>query len=228
MPAAVFARECDMINPLMSMLPRSLPRPDRMRESLPRLLVTPSIGKVIPDLLIAVGIDDVPSALSSLTFLEATVLSVLANHPIVSCDDLLAILHIAPNVADRLLKRLLGTRLALRRRSGQLVPARIIQPNATRIFAVEVKLHRWREALAQALSYTRFANESYVVLDGTRYRDGNEIASVFASTGIGLVLQFDTSLELLVRAAPHLPIGPERFIALSKLARAKQRSASPS
>ena len=49
-------------------------------------------------------------------------------------------------------------------RSGGLKFSKALLRSIGNVVAVEAKLLRWRDALAQAISYLRFANESYVAL----------------------------------------------------------------
>jgi hypothetical protein len=54
------------------------------------------------------------------------------------------------------------------------------------IIAIEAKLTRWKKALNQAVSYLRFADESYVVLPQSHARKAIEAREDFRAAGVGL------------------------------------------
>ena len=68
------------------------------------------------------------------------------------------------------------------------------------IVAFELKLDRWREALEQAISYQKFANESYVVLDASRIKVTSDPIRECASRNVGFVILYrDDEMEILLR-----------------------------
>jgi|GEM_PF-2830332 len=80
-----------------------------------------------------------------------------------------------------------GGKVALRRNTHLL---------RSEVIAIELKLARWRDALAQALSYRLFANRVLVALDRTRATSVD--LQAFRSEGVGLVLVGPGKVETAV------------------------------
>ena len=70
-----------------------------------------------------------------------------------------------------------------------------------RVVAVEAKLVKWQEALAQATRNALFADYSYVVLDKSKANGALHNASEFRKMGIGLLLA-DILGSCIIRAVP--------------------------
>lgn len=103
------------------------------------------------------------------------------------------------------LHRLIRDRFVVRSEFGRLRRLNGWAPLHRRIVAVELKLHRVKEAVFQAASHLRFATESYVGLPEemalrTIQKKG---ARHFRNRGLGLVAVTPTHCRLLVRSRPR-------------------------
>ncbi len=72
--------------------------------------------------------------------------------------------------------------------------------NTTKIVAVEAKLLRWRDALAQATSYRRYADEAYVALPEAYAHPALEGAECFLAAGVGLLVVSEHGVRRVIPA----------------------------
>jgi hypothetical protein len=72
--------------------------------------------------------------------------------------------------------------------------------NSTKILAVEAKLLRWRDALTQAISYQRYADESYVALPEAYAQPAVEGSASFRAAGIGLLVVSEYGVRRVIPA----------------------------
>jgi hypothetical protein len=110
--------------------------------------------------------------------------------------------YIDEDRVERTLTRLVETNHARRTRSGCFQKVNGWAPLATRLVAVELKLHRWSDALCQAKSNLAFAPESFVALplsDARRAASGL-YGDELRRHGIGLLGVCSTRCEMLVEA----------------------------
>lgn len=92
------------------------------------------------------------------------------------------------------------------------IKARDPLPVAERIVAVEAKLRDWRRALYQAVQYTSYAFEVWVVLDTAFLHSALVHVDEFERRGIGLLgLSANGESELVNPAARKPPRNHERF-----------------
>lgn len=85
-------------------------------------------------------------------------------------------------------------------------------PVAERIVALEAKLRDWRRALYQAVQYTSYAFEVWVVLDTTFLHSALVHVDEFERRGIGLLgLSANGECEIVNPAARKPPRNHERF-----------------
>lgn len=86
-----------------------------------------------------------------------------------------------------------------------------LQHMRTTVIAVEVKLSRWREALAQARGYKRFADQVMVVLDGNLPLPPASARRAFRNAKVGLQLATrGTSTWLVPLSRPRVARSSER------------------
>lgn len=92
------------------------------------------------------------------------------------------------------------------------VKARDPIPIVDSIVAVEAKLRNWRRALYQAVQYSSYAFDSWVVLDGTSLHAASVHIDEFERRGIGLMgLTANGHSEILVEPQGRPPRSQERF-----------------
>lgn len=161
----------------------------------------------------------------SINFVEATVLTALELHHRLTIGQLRAYLHLTPSGESRALKRLIRSG-ALCEEDDSISLSHEWRSTSAQLTAVEFKLRRWRDALAQALSYLQFANRSYVVLDAHQTRVDADMVDLFESVGVGLCLLDGKLTTVVVNAATHAPISPDRWYAIQYMA-SRRSSALP-
>ncbi len=213
-----FRFECEMVKPLVTHLPHIFHLYPGQRA---RLLREQSIGAVIPDLLLGIWSGELPRY-DYLNTVSRHVLVWMAMQGVVeNQQQLQEHLLISENAATSAVSNLQRVGALSKKDSGEV----ILRPEfdvsgSVRLIAIEMKLRRWREALSQAVEYARFANEAYVVLDGSQVEVDSEIENSFVSRGIGLFIQRNGELEQRIMAICASPApSVERLFAVSKLTR---------
>lgn len=92
-------------------------------------------------------------------------------------------------------RRLVDGRLSslglVRKSNDDFVTGRGTWAKRSKVIAIEAKLTRWRKALAQAQTYQRYANQSYVLLPRQVAEVAVENRQTFEDAGVGL-LSFDS------------------------------------
>jgi hypothetical protein len=127
-------------------------------------------------------------------------------------------LYLSPTATQRALGQLIRARAVRTLASGELQATAEFPAPAAKLIAIEMKMKRWREALAQGASYLSFADEAYVVLDGNQVTISAEIFKQFELSPVGLIVQHRERVEKLVDAVPS-PLCPsaDRVLAIQKL-----------
>jgi len=215
--ATSFRFESDMVKPLVALLPTVF---DLRTGQRARLLREQHIGSVIPDLVFGIWSGELPQY-ERLNTISRHILVWLstqrtANSEDQLCDDLL----LSRYAADSAVSTLKRVGAISKRDSGEVELCPEFDVSASiRLIAIEMKLKKWREALAQAIEYRRFADEAYVVLDGNQAKMNTAVREAFVENGIGLLLQRGGAVEREIPAEPQAPRPSEdRLFAVSKLA----------
>jgi hypothetical protein len=162
------------------------------------------VGSVVPDVLALHwrGNYERAAELRDLTNLESHVLALVLTGDATSVDQIAARLYTRRG-------RIVGTLERLHRRgavrqtgTGSYVLRRGAFPVGAEVTAVEAKLRRWRDAIAQAVAYTSFANRTYVALPKSSL-DGrlDSIVETCLDAGLGLISVERNDLEF-VSVAP--------------------------
>lgn len=212
-----FRFEFEMVEPLVAHLPSVFHLCPGQRA---RLLREQPIGPVIPDLLFGIWWGELPR-FSGLNAVSRHILVWLSTQKVASSEEQLREdLLLSRRAADSAFSTLERVGALSKRESGEVeLCAGFDVFGAVRLIAIEMKLKKWREALAQAIEYQNFANEAYVVLDGNQVQVEPEVKNAFASNGIGLFLQRSGALEREVFAEPITPNpSVDRLFAVNKLA----------
>lgn len=121
-----------------------------------------------------------------LSVAESVILSVLRRDGATTSDELSRRCGLNGKTA-RLLGRLDRMGLVKRTSSGRISADRSWL-TSTRIVAVEAKLLRWRDALAQATTYRRYADQSFVALPDAYAAPALAGADLFRAAGVGLLV----------------------------------------
>lgn len=207
-----FRLERDMFESLGLFLPARITESGRLVQ-----LREPTIGSVIPDLLFGEWTDDLRAPKISFTWIEAQILSLLEEHDELFASDVLKLLHLSARAATRALKRIQASGLLITTRDGKVSLDVGSFTRGMTITAIELKLSRWREALDQALTYLRFADRSYVVLDADRASPNEEMLNAFQASGVGLLALGSSDLNELVPARALRCVSAQRVLAAQKL-----------
>lgn len=227
LPAAPFDLERHMLAPLATGLPHMLALGEGRTV---QILREPTMGPIIPDLLLGVWrLDRAPRAFPATTWIDAAVLALVEREGIVASDAIRGWLYLSANAAAASEARLLRNGLIVRAgdvstdgagtpvmQSWTLAPG--AETTGLEIVAVEAKLSRWQDAVPQAASYLTFADRAYVALDGNRVRVTSALLAAVHAARVGLVLQHGFVLRHVVPAPLQpAPRTPERVLAATKL-----------
>lgn len=142
-----------------------------------------------------------PGAPLSIT--ECSILSCLRRHGEAHVDTIAKEVYMRPtSVQSLLLGRLSAWGLA------RSTDERLFRPSTTwvdrsELIAVEAKLTRWREALAQAAVYRRYADRAYVLLPAERAEMAVEHRFSFIERGVGL-LSYDSTGVRRIFSSPKV------------------------
>jgi hypothetical protein len=202
-----------MFAPLLTSLPHALftePRTLAMvRES--------AVGMVIPDLLVGCWPATRPLVRRHRsTIVQAHIAATLERVRRLSAHSLMARLGLPAEAARRALLGL--ERHECVERDGAYY--RLVDTARTadlELVAIELKLHKWRDALIQGTTYRKFANRSYVVLDATRVEITPIMLQAFRKEGVGLYQQYGPVLELQLEARRATQITSTRVRAADAL-----------
>jgi|ERR1700733_1538163 len=215
-----FRFESDMVHPLVDCLPAifHLRRGERAK-----VLLEPTIGSVIPDVMLAIWSGDLPRC-DTLNSVSRHVLAFLASQKIASgevelCDELFLSRQAAATAVSSL-KRIGAI---AQRESGEVeLSPRFDLSGTVKLIALEVKMKRWREALEQAKAYRAFADQAYVVLDANQVKVTADIRSQFVANGIGLFLQDRHNLKRRIAPSENESLAPsvDRLLAVGKIVNA--------
>lgn len=109
-------------------------------------------------------------------------------------------------------------------RRGLLAATHLGKLNSTswqrsaKVVAFEGKLSRWREALAQASTYLRYADEAYVILPLRSAAPAASSAHEFVGAGVGLLTFDGVHLRRVIRARRSHAHDWQREFVVSRLA----------
>lgn len=182
-----------------------------------RIIREPDLGRVIPDLLIGVWRGTEPPTRRRTSLHDAYLLARLESGQWHTPSDLERALYLPSGAVLPALQRLArqGLVTTSRTRRWRLLPA--AHSRHGEIVAVEAKLERWRDALAQAVAYRSFADRCYVVLDGARQRSVAALRTPFREHGVGLLLQYGEVLRMAWRSTSVRPCSERRIHAADRL-----------
>ena len=208
-----FRFERDMLEPLALALPALL----GLEPHAIRIIQEPDLGRVIPDLLIGFWRGTEAPARRRTSLHDAFLLARLESGQWHTPSDIERALYLPSGAALPALQRLArqGLVTTSQTRRWRLLPA--AHSRHGEIIAVEAKLQRWRDALAQAVAYRGFADRSYVVLDGARLRSIAALRAPFREHGIGLLLQYGPVLRMAWRSPSVRPCSERRIQAADRL-----------
>ncbi|MBA3670465.1 MAG: hypothetical protein H0W68_00390 [Gemmatimonadaceae bacterium] len=204
-----------MIAPLLHVIPQifALPTPP-----LCQVAREVDLGRIIPDVLIGIWKGEgMPPVRPRSGYLEAHVLALVEQRRGWTADTLAEELFSTQMKLKGTLHRLERRGIVTRSQRGSIALRAGFKTCLVDIVALEVKLHRWREALAQATAYLEFANRAYVVLDGGRVERSPVLIEAYQAAGIGLMLQHGDQLHQVTAARRVGALGVRRVHAADRL-----------
>lgn len=214
MPTQSLKRESSLVH-------RSIrPVARRLQESRRRIRMKREVGvgRNIADIVVMLSPVNGVRPAKPLSIFESTVLSVLRQKGPATPSMLECWCGIEPGTFhDRHLRKFTGMGAIRHLPSGELKLADDWLRDCS-IIAVEAKLTRWRNALSQAIAYTRYADQSFVLLDEKNADPAIKSADEFRSAGIGLfVLRERSEIETVVDAKRHQTHSWQREFVMSRL-----------
>jgi hypothetical protein len=161
------------------------------------------VGRSIADLVLLIGPHDLPSpTLANISVAESVILAALRQWGPTRID----LLEIRcgferHGLRQGALKRLTNAGTLLRERGGRVTIApEYVQ--GTKIIAIEAKLTKWRDALAQAALYRRYADEAFVLLPVQNAEPATKARADFEDAGVGLLVVNGERIDIFFDAAP--------------------------
>jgi len=188
-----------------------------LRDSSLAYLPMPMIGNVIPDILIGSWSSAPSKSLTKLTYVDAAVFALLEACIELSESDILSRIFLPSITAAKTFSKLQKVGAVEQTKSGSFKVVESASTQEIEIVAVELKMKRWRDALKQAVTYKRFANRAYVILDENQVTVTSEMQVEFLSAGVGLLLQDGSKLQLVLHGDEETDFTPDRVIAAQKL-----------
>ena len=158
------------------------------------------IGHCIPDVVYVRASEDdrVQWAPRNWTYKHACVIWALRRHAELDMRGLGRLLYEKVDRLDRTVRDLVACGAIEGGGSESLRLSAGVAEMRAEVTAVEIKLHRWREALRQAASYRDFADRVVVAMDEERLGSGGAPLAPFATAGVGLIAVGRASSEWLV------------------------------
>ena len=208
---------------MIPLLHRALPTTLRVpTSSVVKIVCEPSVGSVIPDLLVGV-VHRRPRILAAnhFTAIEESILALLEQRGSTSEGEIADLLYLPASTCGRSLGMLARVGAVLRKGDRMWRISHSAVTCGVEVVAIEAKLRLWRKALAQAQAYRVFANQALVVLDGNQVQVTEELRREFSAASVGLWLQWGRAVQEVIPSVRHNPVSAERFRAVGKLLRSK-------
>jgi hypothetical protein len=177
------------------------------------------VGRSIADIVAIVAPKkgpDTPEVLPALSVSESVALCRLRRHGPTSLGLLQTVCGISSRELKGALWTVLLTNELLRCGRGDRIALSRLWPQSLRVVAIEAKLTRWRDALAQAVEYRRFADDVYVALTESSAQAAVRHRDEFRKAGVGL-MSVNGRVRTLVRPAPSVDHDWRREFVLSRL-----------
>lgn len=137
-----------------------------------------------------------------LTVNESAVLSALRHLGTSPLDTIAKAVYMRVEAVERILLGRLASWSLVRRKADGCFRATATWVGTSDIFAVEAKLTRWREALAQASVYRRYADRVFVLLPMESAEIATAHKATFLERGVGL-LSYDQGGVYRVFSCPR-------------------------
>ncbi len=174
------------------------------------------VGDSIADLIVVLERDgEQPYLPKPLSVAESVILSGLRRNGAIRLDQLEQQCGLNGRTS-RIVSRLIELGLIKRMPGGRVSAVRRCWGTRT-LLAVEAKLLRWRDALTQANSYRRYADESYVALPEFFAEPALAAIDQFRLAGVGLLIVSGRGIRKAIIAARSREHDWRREFAYSRL-----------
>ncbi len=150
-----------------------------------RMLSEVTIRSRIADLVVIHAPRQPQSKRARVTYFEAAILAMLLQHGASDLDAVADRLYSTALSVETRAKKLAQLGLLAFGSEGNMHPTGRHLPYDVGVIAIEAKLTRWRDAIAQAADYRGFANQSYIALPASVFERSNAILSECQDAGIG-------------------------------------------
>ena len=189
--------ESDLVNDLITHLPKYLKRSNRTCAIHREVGVGRSIADVVATLLPA-DAGRVPPVLS---VKDSVLVSLLRQNGPTRIDVLERMCGVPPkSLRGEHIHRLVASGIVVVGDGGRVALARWSRSAA--LIAIEAKLTRWLDALEQALEYRRFADRVYVALPADCVAPALRARAMFQRAGVGLLAVNGSIQREIPAAAP--------------------------
>ena len=147
------------------------------------------VGSTIPDIVI-VKITELPRIdlwPSRWSYIHAALVWQLRRRDKLSIKALARRVFESPERMEPYLKQLNNSGTIVKTKSGCYRLGGELRALSATIISIEAKLERWKEAHAQAISYSTFSNKSIVAMAPHGIPETKEAKNIFRKSGIGLI-----------------------------------------
>lgn len=173
-----------------------------------RVFTEIQIGMRIPDLLIVSGPAPESGRSQRLSYFDCAIVAATIQAGPMSVGELAAHTFAPHHEIERRASRLV--RVGLLEQHNALLRCRSQAWRSGRhIIAIEAKLTRWKDAIAQARQYRLFANEAYIAMPSDIVRRNVAALSQCAEDGIGVLAVDRDDVSIVLRSTRNHPISPE-------------------
>jgi hypothetical protein len=173
-----------------------------------QILSEQQVGMCIPDLLVVRSKPAEDRTPLRLSYFDCALIATALKSGTVTVADLAASTYSAPEQIGKRVVRLVKLGLMSQRSDRLRVPAKTV-PSGAHVVAVEAKLTRWRDALAQAQDYLRFANEAYIAMPASVIGRNATALAACADAGVGVIAVDEVDARVVLRAQSHRPYSAE-------------------
>lgn len=171
------------------------------------------LGGCIPDFVFVAFSAPAPAAVLRLrwSYRHASVIAQLRSGVPLRRETLAARLYERASGLDRLIADLVAASAIEETDRGGLRLSAVLQDIDTQVVAIEAKLSRWNEALAQAASYRSFADRVFVAMDAGRVNgSASQISRACRTAGIGLIMVTDRDATFVHAGRRRVPRTAQR------------------
>lgn len=217
MPRIPFALEEDLCGVLSPELSRIIGLQSRATRTLQ--LAQRPVGTVVPDFIFIrfqATPTDKHTRSEGLTALESWIVSTLLHGGPLTVEMIAHKLYMRTKRIDSCMLALRKEGIVEERPSGEFALRRGAIPSRCHVVAIEAKLRRWREALAQAAKYRTFANQSYVALPATLVDRNSGLTEACQDSGVGIIAVGGKSASVALEAPTHQTRSPDWVWLLSR------------